>query len=106
MLPGEVKLTARMNGRPFALLGVNTDESVDKLRSVMKEHGITWRNFWADQASKDSLPRKWNIRGYPTMFLVDHKGVIRKKYLGVDEAEFERDVDALVAEAEAALKAK
>ena len=104
MLPGGVKLTALMIDCPFALIGINTDESLKELQKVVKENGITWRNTWVDPKSKTGLPKVWNVRGYPTAVLIDHKGVIRKRFLGVDEEEFERDIEALVVEAEADLK--
>jgi hypothetical protein len=104
MLPGEAKLVARMKDRPFALLGIDTDKSLEDLRRIMKENEITWRNVWCDPKDVNTLPRRWNIRGYPTMLLIDHEGVIRKRMLGVDEKEFEADVERMTAAAEAASK--
>jgi len=48
-------------------------------------------------------PKDWRVRGYPTLFLIDAKGVIRKTWLGgPSEEELDREVDLLVKEAKAA----
>lgn len=102
MLPGEVELTARMKDRPFALIGIDTDASVEQLRKVIKENGITWRNTWANQKDKKSLPSAWNIHGYPTVLVIDEKGVLRQKHVGVDEAQLMKELDQAVSAAEKA----
>ena len=35
-----------MEGKPFVLLGVNSDSDKGKLRKRMKEENITWRSWW------------------------------------------------------------
>ena len=102
MLPGEVKLTARMQNRPFALIGIDTDKDLDQLKKVMSDNGVTWRNTWANSKDPGSLPAMWNIHGYPTVMLIDANGVIRKKHLGVSESELMKEIDKLVEEAEQA----
>ena len=29
-----------------------------------------------------AIAEEWNVRGWPTLYLIDHKGVIKKKWLG------------------------
>lgn len=42
------------------------------------------------------------MQGFPTLYLIDHKGVIRKSWLGgPEEKELDELVDKLVAEAKA-----
>ena len=45
-----------------------------------KETGASWRSFW-DPASPDgsSIAERWNVHGWPTLYLIDAKGVIRYK---------------------------
>ena len=46
MYPHERSLVKRLAGKPFALVGVNSDTDRDKLKETLKEEQITWRSFW------------------------------------------------------------
>ena len=45
MYPHERSLVKRLEGKPFALLGVNSDTK-DRVRQAMKKENITWRSWW------------------------------------------------------------
>ena len=45
MYPHERSLVKEMEGRPFALLGVNSDEDLDALKVRMAEENITWHSW-------------------------------------------------------------
>src|SRR5262249_40158944 len=45
-IPHERQLVARMQDRPFVLLGVNDETDKEKLRGLIKSEGITWRSWW------------------------------------------------------------
>jgi len=105
MLPHEKALVQRMQGRPFALLGINNDGAADEVKPRFEKEGITWRN--AIEPSDGSLASKWNVTGYPKLFLVDAEGVIRHQWLGSPGDEvLDREIEKLVAETEAKAKAK
>ena len=59
-------------------------------------------------AARDALaalfPQKWNVSGWPTLYYIDHKGVIRQKNLR-NEEEIDKFLDKLVEEAEKDAKA-
>jgi Thioredoxin-like len=82
MYPHERSLVKRLEGKPFVILGVNSDEDRDELKQVMKQEGITWRSFWNGGSTDGPISSKWNVRGWPTMYIIDAKGVIRHKWLG------------------------
>lgn len=82
--------------KPFALIGVNTNGyDPKKLKEVMDKEQLNWRSY-SDARGKDgglgTIATKWNLQGTPTLYLIDHKGVIRYKWLGgpgekvIDEA--------------------
>ena len=90
----------RLANRPFALIGVNSDPDREKLKQVMEEKEITWRSFW-DQSTSGPIASQWNIRGWPTVYVIDHKGVIRHKSLGNPGDEtLDQWIDELVEAAE------
>jgi hypothetical protein len=76
----ERSLVQRYQGRPFALLGVNADESPDKLRQVLREKNLPWRAWWDGPGGP--ISRQWGVGGFPTVILLDHHGVIRYRFEG------------------------
>ena len=102
MYPHERSLVKEMEGRPFALLGVNSDEDLDALKVRMAEENITWRSWRNGGSTRGPISTAWNVSGWPTIYLIDHEGVIRHRDLR-DEA-LEEAIHALVERAEATAK--
>ena len=98
MYPHERSLVKEYANKPFALLGVNSDRDLPKLRQIVKEKNLTWRSFWnGPKGTGGPISAKWNVSGWPTVYIIDHKGIIRHKShgRGIDEV-----IKKLVAEAE------
>jgi len=99
MYPHERSLVKRLADKPFALIGINSDKDKDKLKARMKEENITWRSFWnGPLGTGGPISKAWNVRGWPTIYVLDHKGVIR--YKNVRGEKMDEAVDALLAELE------
>lgn len=83
MFPHERSLVKRYEGKPFTIIGVNSDQYGDNFKKQMEQHQVTWRSF-KNERGKDagSISTEFNVRGWPTLYLLDHKGVIRQKWLG------------------------
>jgi len=101
MIPHERSLVNRLKDKPFALLGVNSDPDKDYYASENKgDMLVTWRSFWCGpKGTRGPIPTKWNVRGWPTIYVLDHKGVIR--FNGVRGEKMDAAVDQLLAEMEA-----
>ena len=97
MYPHERSLVKRLEGKPFALLGVNSDPK-DRVRQAMKKENITWRSWWDGGNTEGPIAKAWNVSGWPTIYVLDAKGVIR--YKNVREKEMDKAVDKLLAELE------
>ena len=83
MFPHERSLVKKMADKPFALVGVNSDRDLDELKDVLEKEQITWRSFWnGPQGTGGPISTEWNVRGWPTLYLIDHKGIIRHKWIG------------------------
>jgi thiol-disulfide isomerase/thioredoxin len=80
MYPGERALVERYKDRPFAILSVNTDTEKETLRKSIKVGDITWRCWW-DGSRDGPITSSWNVRSFPTVYLLDAAGVIRDKQL-------------------------
>lgn len=119
MLPHERELVEHLKNEPFALLGVNSDSprdlpkdaSPDEARRLTNEHcktlfeanGITWRNA-IDLSTSGEWARKWNVQGWPTIYILDAEGRIRHRDLR--DAEMERAVLELIEEAKSKAKSE
>jgi len=85
MLPHERSLVADLKDKPFALIGVNSDPDLDMFHAEAKKNGVTWRSFWCGpKGAGGPIPTRWQISGWPSIFVLDHKGVIRFRDLRGD----------------------
>jgi Thioredoxin-like len=100
MYPHERSLVKKLADKPFALIGINSDNDRDELKKVLVKEEITWRSFWNGGSTQGPISTKWNVQGWPTLFVIDHNGVIRGKYLGPPgEAVLDKLIEELVAAA-------
>src|SRR5881409_3777175 len=93
MYPHERSLVQRLNGKPFALLGVNSDPK-SRLPQVIKKEKMTWRSWWDGGGTSGPIAGKWNVHGWPTIYVLDEKGVIR--YKNVRGEAMDKAVDELL----------
>jgi hypothetical protein len=98
MYPHERSLVKRLENRPFALLGINSDQNREALKKVCQKEGITWRSWWDGGSTSGPIASKWNVYAWPTTYVLDHKGVIRFK--GVRDEDMDRAIDQLLRELE------
>ncbi|NRA94577.1 MAG: hypothetical protein HRU14_00055 [Planctomycetes bacterium] len=97
MYPHERSLVKRLANKPFALIGINSDKDLAKLRPRLKEENISWRSFWnGPKGTGGPISAKWGVRGWPTIYILDHKGVIRFK--GPRGEKMDKAVDQLLEE--------
>lgn len=86
MIPHEKEMVERLKDKPFALIGINSDGDRSVVNKILKEQGISWRNA-VDGSTSGPLARKWGVQGWPTIYVLDRKGVIRFKDLRGKELE-------------------
>jgi thiol-disulfide isomerase/thioredoxin len=99
MIPHEKELVKRMKGRPFVLLGVSNDATPEDLKGFVEKEQIDWPNIFDGNTSPLTL--RWQVFGFPTVDVIDAKGVYRHGYAGsVDEASLDAIVEYLVKEQE------
>ena len=98
MIPHERSLVKQLKGKPFALIGVNSDGEIDVARKAVEKLEINWRSFWnGEKGTFGPISTKWNVDSWPKTYLIDAKGIIRYKDLKgekLDEA-----IEKLMAEA-------
>lgn len=96
MIPHERSLVQRYQNQPFVLLGVNVNESRAKAQRFEEEHHLPWRSWWDGDSM--TILKRWGVSGLPTVFLLDHKGVIRFISHGPpNPATLDQEIEKLVA---------
>ena len=81
----ERSLAETMRGRPFVLLGVNSDDDMVKLKEQMNAEHITvrsWRDGGGNANTPGPIARRFNVHGWPSLYLLDAHGFIRHKFFG------------------------
>lgn len=99
MLPHERSLVKELKGRPFSIVGVNSD-SKERLKELVKDGTVLWRNFTNDQGDGKKISTVWGVRSWPTLYLIDHNGVIKHK--GLRGGTMEKTIKEMIVEAEKA----
>jgi thiol-disulfide isomerase/thioredoxin len=97
MVPDERKLVDRMKNQSFVLIGVNGDPKLDDAKRAVAKESMVWRSFWnGTNGPAGPISHAWNVRGWPTIYVLDGKGVIREK--NVRGEKLDKTVDLLMKE--------
>jgi len=81
-VPHERKLVEQYQGKPFELVGVNADIARGELDRAVDKFDISWRSFSCGPAGPlGPIAKAWNVSSWPTVYVIDHEGVIRGKNL-------------------------
>ena len=97
MYPHERSLVKKLAGKPFALVGVNSDSDLNALKERLKKENITWPSF-ADGDTGGPISSAWQVNGWPTIYILDAKGIIRYESVGADESAIDAKLKELLAE--------
>ncbi len=103
MFPHERSLVAKYKDEPFAIIGINSDKDLVALKDVRAKENITWRSFWnGPEGTSGPISAAWNVHGWPTLYILDAKGVIRYKAVGGNEEAIDAALEKLLTEMKAA----
>ena len=47
--------------------------------AALKRENITWRSFWDGGRTGGPIASKYQVRSWPTVYMIDHQGIIRYK---------------------------
>lgn len=95
MIPEERDMVERHKDKPFAFVSVSADDEKKDLEDFLKQEKMPWNHWW--QGADSPLMKNWNIRKFPTVYVIDAKGVIR--YKDVRGKELDAAVKKLIDEA-------
>ena len=97
MYPHERSLVEKYPADKFAIVGVNSDKTIEAAREVVKKNDLSWKNFY-DGSTSGAIATRWNVNGWPTIYVIDAAGIIRYKDVRGDE--LDAAIESLLAEGE------
>jgi peroxiredoxin len=96
MYPHERSLVKRLAEKPFVLLGVNSANDRDDVKKIIVKNELTWRSWWNGGDHEGPISAAYDVRHWPTTFVIDHKGIIR--YIDVRDKALDDAIEKLLAE--------
>jgi len=94
MIPHEREMVGRLKTEPFALVSISADEQKKTLTDFLAKTEMPWNQWW--NGSSGGILEDWDVQFFPTIYVIDAKGVIRYKNLRGEE--LEKAVNTLIEE--------
>jgi thiol-disulfide isomerase/thioredoxin len=102
MIPHEREMVKKLKDKPFTLLSVSCDRTQEVLTKFFEKEAMPWDHWYDGPAGK--VAKAFRVRAFPTLYLIDHTGTIRHKWVGSPETDkLDKAVEDLV---QVAIKAK
>jgi hypothetical protein len=97
-MPHLKQLHRDLSNQGFLLVSVNAgDEQLSRIDSFIRQQGLTFPVFVDD----GSLRRRFRVDSFPTAFLVDRHGTVRRVYIGdTSPSSLREHIRELLAEAD------
>jgi peroxiredoxin len=90
------ELSKRLEGKKFALLGVNQDEKPDELKKAEREKHLAWPSIY--DGPKGTISQDWGVNRLPAIFVIDSGGVLR--YRDMEAESLDKPVNRLLRDME------
>lgn len=84
--PTERALLKRFEGRPVVIVGVSSDADREDLRAAMSREQLSWTTFF-DGGTLGPITSAWNVRQWPTLYVLDAGGRIQAKHVRASDLE-------------------
>lgn len=97
MIPHEREMVEKLKDKPFTLISISADDEKDTLKKFLEKEKMPWTHWWEGR-KEHGLLKDWNVQFFPTIYVIDHQGVIRHK--GLRGKKLEEAVEKLLKEAE------
>jgi len=96
-LPHEREIAKKFAGKPFTLIGINSDQSRSALKKTMENEKITWPNIWGGSPAQNKIAGAWSVSGWPSLFILDHEGIVRHAFTQLRGQDLEKAIEELIA---------
>jgi thiol-disulfide isomerase/thioredoxin len=95
MIPHSREMVGRLKDKPFALISISADEDRKTLTEFLEKEKMPWAQWW--NGPEGGILEDWDIQSFPTIYVIDAKGIIRFK--GLRGEKLEEAVNELLKEA-------
>lgn len=85
MIPHEREMVERLKDKPFALVSISADAKKETLTQFLEKEKMPWTHWW--NGANGGILEDWNVEFFPTIYVLDTKGVIRHKNLRGEKLE-------------------
>lgn len=92
------EMVEKYDGRPFEILGISADYTLSDVTMFLEGNDLPWDIWFA--GFNQGVVRSWNITEFPTVYLVDHMGMIVAK--NPTDTQLDAMLEELVGKAEQA----
>ena len=76
-MPQVNALAEQFQGRPVAVLGMNTDRKEEDAKLVTEVMNLKYQTLRAE-----GIPEKYHVQGFPTLIIIDPEGKVRDVHVG------------------------
>lgn len=76
-MPQMKQIAAHFESKPVVVFGMNTDRKDEDAQFVIDKMGLNYPTLKAEK-----LPEKYQVRGFPTLLILDQEGVVRDVHVG------------------------
>jgi peroxiredoxin len=77
--PALITMSGRMKDKGVVVVGVSIDEDDGAYHKFIREHGV---NFLTVRDPEHKTPDLYGTFGWPETYIIDRKGVLRRKFIG------------------------
>ncbi len=78
-MPSLVEMQRRMKAKGVTVVAVSIDVDENAYRQFVKDHGV---NLLTVRDPNEKTPTLYGTHGWPETYIIDRKGVIRRKFIG------------------------
>lgn len=89
-MPQINQIAQYFKGRPVAVLGMNVDKDKDDALFVIDKLKLMYTNLSAGE-----VPQQYGVRGYPTLIIIDQKGIVRDIHVGYSDDLYDKVVKSI-----------
>jgi hypothetical protein len=73
------ELYSKYHGQDFELISISIDTDRKAFESMVAAKKMTWPQLMDGKGAEGQVPRLFNLRGTPTLYLIDPEGKIAAK---------------------------
>ena len=88
-LPNVLATYKKHHADGFEIIGISLDQDKGKLTSFMKQHAVTWAQYFDGKGWENKLAGKYGVTSIPATYLLDGQGKIVAKDLRGEALEAE-----------------